>query len=151
MWLSLLVSRESATGPSETVNGYRWRSKTAANAVGLCARPAVLVRRTGWDQARWRPGTDGEVKPQLTLSANARVKNSIQEARGVSLLETRSRIKPLNTLSKKNRVRKIRPMPAECPKRTSENPASGRDAGEEDEAGASKAVRSQAEPVNERD
>ena len=34
MWLSLLVSRESATGPSETVNGYRWRSKTAANAVG---------------------------------------------------------------------------------------------------------------------
>ena len=33
MWLSLLVSRESATGPSETVNGYRWRSKTAANAL----------------------------------------------------------------------------------------------------------------------
>lgn len=31
MWLSLLVSRESATGLSETVNGYRWKSKTAAN------------------------------------------------------------------------------------------------------------------------
>lgn len=40
-------------------------------------------------------------------------------------------------------------IPAECSKRTGENPASSRDAREEDEAGASKAVRSQAEPVNE--
>jgi len=40
-------------------------------------------------------------------------------------------------------------MPAEFPKRTGENPMPGRKAEEEGEAGASHAVRSQAEPGNE--